>query len=413
MLMAFHDATARRYAMTATWVLGPVGIDAEHRVTQANCRTVLVLVPTVTAGHRLLDLIGLLDGDHRVQVVFTVPTTIERYHGPAEFVRARHGMLLPWEQAAQHRFDLVLSASHREIDRARGKLLLASHGAGSVGPLRRSRKAGGATRSVTGLDRELLTFRGRVIPSVLALAHESELGVLRRRCPEALPAAAVTGDLCLDRMLASRPLRSHYRHALGVRDDQTLVTVSSTWARQSVFGQRPDLYRRLLDELPADRYRVAAVLHPNVWAVHGRWQVRAWLADCLRDGLIVIPPDEGWQATMIASDHVLGDHGSTTVYAAAAGLPVTLATFPDRAARRRSPAHRLSRLVNRIDHTRAIRPQLVATPSIADEMAAMLTSRPGQAAVNLRTAMYRLLDITEPAAPSATLPFPISQPIQR
>lgn len=396
---------------TSGWVLGPVGIDAEHRVTQANCRTVLVMVPTVAAGHRLLDLIGLLEGDHRVQVVFTVPSAVEHWQGPAEFVRDRHGLLLPWAQAVQHRFDLVLSASHREISRIHGNLLLISHGVGSRRPLRHSRKAGGATRSTTGLDRELLTYRGRVLPTVLALPHESELAVLRRCCPEALPTAIVTGDICLDRILASRPLRQRYRHTLGVEDDQTLVTVSSTWARQSVFGQQPGLYRRLLDELPADRFRLAAVLHPNIWAVHGQWQVRAWLADCIRDGLLVIPPDEGWQATMIASDHVLGDHGSTTVYAAAVGRPVTLATFPDRDARIGSPAHRLSRLVTRLDHTRPIRPQLSAA-SVADDMIATLTSRPGAAAAALRSAMYRLLELTEPTAPSATVPFPTAYALQ-
>ena len=395
---------------TATWVLGPVGMDAEYRVTQAECRTVLVMVPTVAAGHRLLDLIGLLDGDRRVQVVFTVPATIERWQGPEEFVRARHGLLLPWSQAAQHTFDLVLSASHREISRVRGRLLLISHGVGSRRPLRYSRKASSATRSTTGLDRELLTYRGRVIPSVIALPHESDLAVLRHRCPEALPSAVVTGDVTLDRMVASRPHRSHYRHALGVGDDQQLITVSSTWSRESVFGRLPGLYRRLLDELPPNEYRLAAVLHPTIWAVHGRWQVTAWLADCIRDGLLVIPPEEGWQATMIASDHVIGDHGSTTVYAAALGRPVTLATFPERT-HLDSPAHQLARIVPRLDHTRPIQPQLRVTTGVADDVTAMLTSRPGMAAAHLRTAMYRLLALAEPSAPSITVPFPTAHPL--
>jgi hypothetical protein len=52
-----------------------------------------------------------------------------------------------------------------------------------------------------------------------------------------------------------------------------------------------------------------------------------WLADCLRDGLRLIPPEAGSQATMIASDWVIGDHGSTTAYAAAQGCPVLLAEF--------------------------------------------------------------------------------------
>ncbi|HYS40384.1 MAG TPA: hypothetical protein VEO01_32610 [Pseudonocardiaceae bacterium] len=397
---------------SASWVLGPIGMDAEHRVTQAGCRTVLVMVPTVAAGHRLLDLIGLLEGDHRVQVVFTVPATIERWQGPDEFVHAHHGMLLPWSQATQHTFDLVLSASHREISRVRGKLLLVPHGAGNVRSRRYSRKAGGATQPTTGLDRELLTYRGRVIPRMIALPHDSELAVLRRRCPEALPVATVTGDICLDRMLASVPYRQRYRHVLGVGDDQTLVTVSSTWSRDSTFGQQPDLYARLLAELPPHRYRVAAVLHPHVSAVHGQWQVRAWLADCIRSGLLVIPPDEGWQAAMVAADHVLGDHGSTTMYAAALGRPVTLATFPDRAIRPGSLAHHLARIATRLDHAQPIQPQLTSTRPAPDVLTDLLTSRRGVAATLLRAGMYRLLNLPEPRTRPVARPVPAAHALQ-
>jgi hypothetical protein len=374
---------------TSSWVLGPVGMGAAHRVTRVGCRTVLVMVPTVAAGHRLLDLIGLFEGDHRVQVLWTVPGTTERRPGAEEFVHAHHGMLLPWSQATQHTFDLVLSAGHREIDRVHGRLLLVSDGA--------RRYSHGA----------LLTDGGQVIPRMIALPHESALAVLRRRCPAALAVATVTGDLRLDRLMASLPYRQRYRQALGVADDQTLVTVSSTWSPDSTFGRHPELYRRLLAELPPHRYRVAAVLHPNIWAVHGRWQVRAWLADSIRSGLLVIQQDDGWQAATVAADHVLGDHGSTTMYAAALGRPITLATCPDRAG---SLAHHLARTATRLDHTRPTEPQLAATrptPGVTD----LLTSRRGVAAALLRAGMYRLLKLSEPQERPVARPVPAAHAI--
>jgi hypothetical protein len=374
---------------TASWVSGPLGMNAAHRVTRAGCRRVLVMVPTVAAGHRLLDLVGLLDGDHRVQVVFTVPATIERRPGPEEFVHARHGMLLPWSQAIQHTFDLVLSADHQEIDRVRGKLLLVPHGVGA--------------RSSTGLARALLTDRGQVIPRMIALPHDSQLAVLRRCCPAALPVATVTGDIGLDRLQASLPYRQRYRQALGIADDQTLVTVSSTWSPDSTFGRHPELYRRLLTELPPHRYRVAAVLHPSISAVHSRWQVHAWLADCIRSGLLVIPPDEGWQAAIVASDHVIGDHGSTTMYAAALGRPITLATI--------RPNHHLARTATRLDHTRPIEPQLTAARP-APGVTNLLTSRRGVAATLLRAGIYRLLGLPEPSARPVARPAPVAHATQ-
>jgi hypothetical protein len=393
-----------------------MGIDAEYRVTRPGCKTILVMVPTVTAGHRLMDLIPLLESDARLQVVFSVPHAAEHWADPEDFVRGHHGLLMPWEQAIQHRFDLVLSASHRELDRIRGRILLLPHGAGSRMSRMHSRKAGGATAATTGLDRELLTYRGRVLPDVIALTHDDELAVLRDRCPEAVGSAVVTGDVCLDRMLASRGLRQRYRRALGVDEKRELVTVSSTWTAESTFGSRPDMYRSLLAELPADRYRVAAVLHPNIWATHGRWQVRAWLADCLRAGLLLIPPEEGWQATVIASDWVIGDHGSTTVYAAALGRPVSLAAFPDGNIQPGSLADHLSGQVPRIDHDRPLLPQFPRTAGVAPSgvagLSAAVSSRPGCAAARLRSEMYRLLELSEPSHPAVLPPLPDPRPIR-
>jgi hypothetical protein len=400
----------------ATWVLGPVGIDAAHRVTRPNCRQILVLVPTVTAGHRLLDLIPLLESDSRVQVVFSVPHTTEGWADPEEFVRGQHGLLMPWAQAVQHRFDLVLSASHRELDRVRGRILLLPHGAGSGMSRAHSRKAGGASVTTTGLDRELLTFRGRVLPAVVALTHDDERTLLRERCPEAEDAGVVIGDICLDRMLAGQSMRDHYRRTLGVRDQDKLITVSSTWTTASTFGKWPGLCRRLLTELPSDRHRLAAVLHPSIWATHGHWQVRAWLADCLRGGLLLVPPEEGWQATVIASDWVIGDHGSTTVYAGAIGTPVSLATFPDANIRPGSLAEHLSRFAPRLDHALPLLPQFSVAASVPPAGAAGLlravSSRPGRAASALRTQMYRLLELPEPPHPATIPPLPDPLPIR-
>jgi hypothetical protein len=45
--------------------------------------------------------------------------------------------------------------------------------------------------------------------------------------------------------------------------------VSSTWWHLSLSGSRPELFRRLLAELPVDSYQVVGILHPNTWHGHG------------------------------------------------------------------------------------------------------------------------------------------------
>ncbi|MBB5895350.1 hypothetical protein [Kutzneria kofuensis] len=388
------------------WVRGPVGVDAAKRVTMAGCRSVLVMVPTMTAGTRLSEVVPLLEADHRIQLIYTVPGAMERWHGLDEYVHGLGAMVLPWGQAMRERYDLVLTASHREIEHVRGKVMVLPHGVGNAMSRRYSRKAGGATRATTGLDREVLTYRGRVIPSAIMLSHEAELAILRTRCPEAAHTAVVAGDICLDRMVASRRFRDGYREALGVREGECLVTISSTWGTESTFGQHFELYQRLSKQ----GCKVAAVLHPNITAAHGRAAVRGWLGDCIRAGLTVIPPDRGWQAAMVASDLVIGDHGSSTMYAAASGTPTIIATdppplWPD------SPADVLMRNTPRLDHGAKLWPQL--TKAMAEhsgpdaELARVITGRPGEAAAILRSTMYWLLGLAEPTRALPMNPVPV------
>jgi hypothetical protein len=397
------------------WVRGPIGMDADWRVTRAGCLSVLVTVPTVAAGTRLLELLALLEGDHRVQVLFSIPDSARHWSDATDFVRGLGGLRIPWGQALEHAFDLVLAASHTELASVRGRVLLVPHGASSLMSRRFSRSGGPSARPHMGLARETLTHRGRILPSAIALTHDQELVALRRSCPEALPRAVVTGDICMDRLLASLPQRDDYRQALGVGSDQRLVTVSSTWSTESVFGRHPLLCRKLVDTLPSSQFRVALVLHPSAWAVHSQWQISNWLADCVRMGLLVIPPNEGWQAAAIASDLVIGDFGSTTQYAAALGRPVALAAYPELAVRQGSLAAAVATRAPRLDVDAPLPQQVdraLASNTFRDgAIAELISSRLGRSAELLRRAMYDLLDLPEPsgsaAVPTAALPRPL------
>ncbi|MEO6083569.1 MAG: hypothetical protein ABIQ18_10745 [Umezawaea sp.] len=334
-------------------------------------------------------------------MVFTVPDEDGMWHGAEEFAKGLGGVVLPWRQAVRETYDLVLAASHQSIDRVRGPVMVLPHGVGAL-------KSRARTWRGHGLEREALVRGGRVVASAIVVSHDEELAVLRESCPEAVPAAVVGGDICLDRMVASLPYREHYRRALGVGSDQALVTVSSTWTEQSTFGAHRALYRELLD----GSHRVAAVLHPNIWTVHGTWQVRAWLADHIRAGLLVIPPEEGWRATMIASDVVVGDHGSTTQYAAALGKRMLLIPFGDGLVRVGSPAHELARRTPTLDPRLPVLDQVSRATGGHEAIAKRITSRPGAAGAILRSTLYRMLGLPEPARAVPVSPVPLPQPLE-
>ncbi|GAB3453491.1 hypothetical protein [Actinophytocola sediminis] len=219
----------------------------------------------------------------------------------------------------------------------------------------------------------------------------------------------MAGDPRFDRLLASLGERTHYRAALGVGEQDTFVVVSSTWWERSLFGSWPDLLRQLLAELPVDSYRVAAVLHPHIWFGHGPAQVRSWLAACLRAGLILIPPQEGWAATLIAADVVVGDHGAVTTYGAAINRPVLLAAFPDEDIAEHTAVHALGARAPLLDRNRPLRDQIDETVNHHTDghhrqVASLVSSMPGKSAHRLRELCYDTLGIPEPFGP---VPVPL------
>ncbi|MFY1638291.1 hypothetical protein ACN27F_34240 [Solwaraspora sp. WMMB335] len=351
----------------------------------------------MASSQRLLDVIEYVEEDPRVQVVFTVaPDVFNR--GVAEYLESLGALLLPWQQAINHHFDLAVTASYGGLHQVHAPLVVMAHGAGHGKAVRPPERCGPLSReaAVYGLDAQRLTRDGRVLAAAVVLCHDDELDTLRRQCPEAVPAALVAGDPCYDRLVASLPLRRQYRRAFGIDDRMQLVVVGSTWGPGGLFGRLPDLLSIVMEQLPADRFRVAALLHPAVWGAHGHRQIRAWLRGCLQAGLVLPDPAQDWRALVVAADYVIGDNGSVTTYAAALGRPVLVdqsasVTVPG------SPQHTVLTSAARLRPDLPVLPQLRQAPPIDyHAVRSALTSRPDAAASLLRRRMYELLQLAEP-----------------
>ncbi|GAB3879116.1 hypothetical protein GCM10029964_030940 [Kibdelosporangium lantanae] len=256
---------------------------------------------------------------------------------------------------------------------------------------------------------EYLVRRGVKIVTSLVFSHEEQVDRLRALCPEAVPAAVVAGDPCLDRMLASIPLRATYRGAIGVHPGQRLVFVSSTWGPESLYGRMSTIVPRLREQLPLDDFVVAVALHPNAWVAHSEWQIRMWLAACERSEVVVFPGEEGWRAGLIASDVVIGDYGSVTFYGATLGKPVLLAVRPHHMVDPLSPIGNLLTEATTLDPTQPLLPQVseaTQSPAVQD-IATLATSHPGKSATLLTEEFYRLLDLPQPDPPRThVVPLP-------
>lgn len=373
-----------------------------HWDTVKPQRDVLAVARTITSAGRLLDVLPAFDGDFRVQVHFTINEGSAFSDGLAEFLHDLSARVVPWREALRTRFDLAISAtSNGGLHRLKAPLLVMPHGAGHN---RLVEVATGSRRVASGLSGRQLLHRGRPVPAAIALTHEEQIVRLRRACPPAVGRAVVTGDPCFDRIVANLALRDDYRHDLGLRGGQRLLVVTSTWGPHSLLARRGELLARWISELPVDSYRTALVLHPNIWARHGGERIEGWLADALNAGLMLLPPDEGWRAALIAADWVVGDHGAVTYYSAALGRPTLLAAFGDEELDPESPVASLGRTHPRLDPKRGLREQLRDLAPVPVQRNAL--GMRGQALENLSATMYDLMRLTPPSAKPRIRPLP-------
>ncbi|MEK8169535.1 hypothetical protein NKH77_06205 [Streptomyces sp. M19] len=257
----------------------PVGHDAERWSTFRGERTLLVAARTLTSTIRILETLpAVLRGDARVTVVAAHDATSAFSDGAADLLRDAGFRVMPWEQLESVEPDLIIAASENiDLPEGRCPLLVLPHGVGfraGAGLAQRADPAVGDGARLRAGDGPCLA--GRLPPG--------PGGAVARRAPGVAGRTILTGDPCDDALRAALPAAARYRRAMGVEDGRRLVVVSSTWGPTSLLGRDPEFPARLLAALPVDAYRVAAILHPNVWAGHGGWQVRTLQAAALEAG---------------------------------------------------------------------------------------------------------------------------------
>ncbi|GAA2787545.1 hypothetical protein [Saccharopolyspora taberi] len=361
-------------------------------------RTVLVVARTVTATGRLLEALRLFRNDFRVKPVFTVNET-SPYSSGARALLEKAGVeeIVPWNQVGNLDYALALSASENvDFGQLRGTTVVLPHGIGFNKWV--PDPSTGGTR-LAGLPRADALRSGRVL---LVLSHPAQARQLEAASPEVVGRTAVTGDPTFDQLRASLPFRERYRRRLGL-DRRKLVLLSSTWRGESELGRWRTLPLEMLASLPADEYGVALAIHPNVWSWYGSRVVRNWFSDALDAGLLLVPPDRGWHAALVAAHAVVGDHGSVSLYAAALGKPLLLAAFGEEHVPG-TPIEQLGRSADHLDPEAGLREQVEASldrhdPERFTELTRQVFAHPGEAETLLRDLLYRELRLAPPAGP--------------
>jgi hypothetical protein len=289
---------------------------------------VLVVLHNAATIDRLVDVRAVLHdhADIKIMVTFEEGSRRSRY-GNGDGVRKRLRDLgidpISWRDATRRRFAVVIAthATSGLLRRRWPNVVVMPHGAGYNRIVPRNT---GSTTTPVGLSRrELTRWGGLLVPRVICLSAEEQRQHLAGCCRRVLSRVRVLGDPAYALLRRSEVRRQSYRDKLGVGRDQLLVVLASTWTQWSLYRAHKDIATRLLAQLPADRYRVVLVQHPNIAAEDSEFGIDCRLKTAKAAGLTALPPyDGGWRAALIAADIVVGDHGSVTFYGGAIGRPV-------------------------------------------------------------------------------------------
>jgi hypothetical protein len=352
------------------------------------------------------DVEPLFAADARLRVAYALIPGSRFASGAPDFARRNGIDLLTWTDARDRAPDLIVTASPDPcLYEAGAPVVSLPHGAGH-------NRLRPELSGVSGLSPEQIRGAEGRVPDLLALPGPAAARRLAVDCPEALPHAEVCGDVCFERLRAGASRRRAYREALGIGPDRRLVVLSSTWDRSALARLDRTLPERLHAELPMDEFAVAFIPHPND-DLGDVPRPTGHLRPHLANGLIMVPPDEGWRAALAAADCLVGDHGSVTFFGAAIGVPTLLAAFGFANMPPELPLARFGRTAPRFDRDLPAAPQLrqaiAAGPVAFDFADALAEPEPGPAA-RLHRAVYGLLGVDAPEPPSPQ-PVPAPTPV--
>jgi hypothetical protein len=373
-----------------------------------GARRGLIAVHTLPCATRLLPIYEMLaDCNPRMLWSFTVPPD-DYNHGVATFLRNRGLKVLKWKRLVnelQLHFGVALAAAWGGLHKLQMPVIKMAHGARYEKKTPRRPGSGAETpRLRHGLGVESMVWHARTVASRVVVAHKDDIAALDPTVAGLIESARVMGDPIVDQIDGHLHLRERYREDLELEPGMKLIVVTSTAGRRCLWLDRPELLHRLVTELPAQQYRIVAILHPHLRHVYGT-QLDIALRRLLARGLRLVPPDQDWMVPVIAADWVLGDHGSVLQYATRTPAVLLKSGFATDEIATGSARARLGEQVPALVWNQPIEPQLLAAarPEVVARYASaaqQLSSQPGRFAANLRREIHHLLGVAEPEVPA-------------
>lgn len=356
-------------------------------------RDVLLLCQNGLMAEYLEPVWKAVRNDDRVRFHVTFPDD-EKTHHELSRIRAKLGVQeVPLRWAYVKPWDLIITADHGHAELATrtrcpviytghgitGKVLAGEGGDYSYGP--RTRGPDGTPRYTCMLE-----------------ASESNRRRIVVEHPEYADVIRVVGSLKDDEVLDQLQNRRAFREQLGFRDEDTVVFVIGSWGPQSLFHTIGD---GLIDAARAlSDYRFILCTHPHEYRPRPAGK-RVWgeyLRALREEGFSVREPDQSWVPYLVASDVLITDHTSLSIYGVLAGKPMIWSPVPDEVIQEGSALWKLRAICHILEDPRRLGEELAhaLTEFPHDrlgELASEINSRPGRSRQLVRELIFGLLDL--------------------
>ncbi len=254
------------------------------------------------------------------------------------------------------------------------------------------------------------------------VASETARDTATRECPQLAGRIEIVGDVQGDQLLTRSEQRGEIRHRLGLKPEDKVVLIMSTWGPASLMESMGPAIIEAAKPLAGD-YRFLFSTHPNHWRGDSP-AARQWREEMIpaiqRFASIITPEDDSLDA-LVAADMAISDHTSLASTYAMLGKPLAMIPIAEGKVAPGTVAARLHEAVPHLSDAGALAALLLNLPAQhqGEEIARILStlnSKPGLATRNIAEVVRQMLALTaatnsastgSTAAPFSAKPFAI------
>ena len=244
---------------------------------------------------------------------------------------------------------------------------------------------------------------GRIMYSCIFAAseHEKRIAVSYDREYERI--VKVVGSLQDDQLLGMVHQRSSIRKRMGIRGDEKVIFIVSTWGPNSLFRKWGSSIIHEAKKIK-DKYRFIVSIHPLEYKKNpmGRVKLDEYFNALKEEGFYIREPDEDWKQYLVACDLIITDHTALSLHGALIRRPFVYVPLPEGIIEQESPVSLLKNISPKLrDDAQDLQDKIIEALNnypydLLEEVSKAINYYPGESKKRITNEIYELLAIAAP-----------------